>query len=307
MGKIKNQHYVPQFYLRGFSSDGCNLFVFDKFKLKSFKTNIKNVACEKGFYDFPIDQSDIHGIDEQIIEKSLGDFENEFAGSLDHLLHQLGKKRRRRSILPVNQKKALALFISIQFLRTRELRSETEEMMEKLDTELLKRSLGKDAEDYSVEINQDWLPIFQAGLMFDPRLLEASVQILTNHIWFVGVNTTDQPFFTSDHPTVKRAHISDPLVSYSGLASKGIEIVFPLSPKYVLVLCERTAFREFEKLENKIVPMNSENVAYYNSLQINQCYRQILSSSENFDLVREIHKLNPDAFSPKRTRIIVGV
>lgn len=54
MPKVKKQHYVPQFYLRNFSNDNKQIFVFDKFDKKIFSANIKNVGCQRYFYNTPL-------------------------------------------------------------------------------------------------------------------------------------------------------------------------------------------------------------------------------------------------------------
>ena len=41
-------HYVPQFYLKGFSGESDYLWAHDRLAKKSFKSNIKNVAQENG-------------------------------------------------------------------------------------------------------------------------------------------------------------------------------------------------------------------------------------------------------------------
>lgn len=306
LSKIKNQHFVPQFYLRGFACENRQIFVFDKFRRKSFKTNIENVACEKYFYDLPNTDDGRDGIDDQVVEKGLSFLESEFSKSLDFLLLQVKRKRRRRDLFSVDHKRNLALFLTIQFLRTREHRNQIMELTEKMGTALLEKFPNEDYGDYHVEVNQDWLPIFQASFMFDPEVLKTFSEALLNHIWFVGVNDTDDPFFTSDHPFVKRAHITDPYKSFSGIASQGIELAFPLCPKFILILCERTAFKDLEKYENRIIPLTTDNITYYNSLQVVRSYRQIFSSNNDFKLVKEMFETHADAFSPDRTRIVVG-
>lgn len=306
MSKIKNQHFVPQFYLRGFASENGQIYTFDKFRGKSFKTNIENVACEKNFYDLPKVDDRRDCIDDQIVEKSLSVLESEFSKSLDFLLLQVRKKRRRRDLFSADHKRNLALFLTIQFLRTREHRNQIMEITEKLGNGLLEKFPDEDYGDYHVEVNQDWLPIFQANFMFDPEVIETFSQALLNHIWFIGVNNTDVPFFTSDHPFVKKEHITDPYMSFSGIASPGIELAFPLCPKFILILCERTAFKKFEKYENRIIPLTTDNVTYYNCLQVVRSYRQIFSSKNDFKLVKGMFETHADAFSPDRTRIVVG-
>ena len=60
--KAKKQHYVPRFYLRGFTSEENQnkLFVYNKEEMVHFYTNIENIAQENLFYD---------PTEEQLIEK----------------------------------------------------------------------------------------------------------------------------------------------------------------------------------------------------------------------------------------------
>lgn len=54
-GIAKNQHYVPQFILKNFSSGKKDqVFVFDKECSKKFRSNVRNIASENGFYNFEI-------------------------------------------------------------------------------------------------------------------------------------------------------------------------------------------------------------------------------------------------------------
>jgi hypothetical protein len=45
----KMQHYVPQFYLRGFASTKDQLFVVDRRNKKAYRTGPRNVAGETHF------------------------------------------------------------------------------------------------------------------------------------------------------------------------------------------------------------------------------------------------------------------
>jgi len=51
MPPTKNQHYVPQFYLKNFSADDKTIWVYDKSSKKSFRTGVANIAAERFFYD----------------------------------------------------------------------------------------------------------------------------------------------------------------------------------------------------------------------------------------------------------------
>ena len=52
----KAQHYVPRFILKSFCiKNTSQVYVFDKKHESVFKTNRRNVAVEKGFYNLEID------------------------------------------------------------------------------------------------------------------------------------------------------------------------------------------------------------------------------------------------------------
>jgi hypothetical protein len=53
MNKVKNQHYVSQFYLKQWTNNKKQLFVYDKKQKKSFTSNVNVVASSRFFYDLP--------------------------------------------------------------------------------------------------------------------------------------------------------------------------------------------------------------------------------------------------------------
>jgi hypothetical protein len=55
MTDAKKQHYVPQFYLRGFANQSEQIHVFDKFTQKSSPAKVNNVAASNYFYDLSED------------------------------------------------------------------------------------------------------------------------------------------------------------------------------------------------------------------------------------------------------------
>ena len=47
---VKNEHYIPKFYLERFSKNG-KIFVYDLINDKIFPTNIRKVGSKNYFYD----------------------------------------------------------------------------------------------------------------------------------------------------------------------------------------------------------------------------------------------------------------
>jgi hypothetical protein len=74
----RKHHFVPQFYLRGFTGDNDQLFVVDRPSEKTFRTSPKNVAAERDF-----NRVDVEGLAPDAIEKALADFEGKVAPALE--------------------------------------------------------------------------------------------------------------------------------------------------------------------------------------------------------------------------------
>ena len=49
--KVKNQHYVPRFYLKYFTFNKNQIWVYDKSNRRKYISSLENVACENYFYD----------------------------------------------------------------------------------------------------------------------------------------------------------------------------------------------------------------------------------------------------------------
>jgi hypothetical protein len=49
-------HYVPRYYLKGFSLEGKRIWAFDKEEKRAFATQVKSIANETGFYSSTVEQ-----------------------------------------------------------------------------------------------------------------------------------------------------------------------------------------------------------------------------------------------------------
>lgn len=311
MSKVKKQHYVPQFYLKRFTHNGELLFVYDKFAKTARQSNVRDVAEERYFYD------------SQLTEKGLGVIERDFSiaisrtlkntepqSALHKILNILSLKRGR--VISRRQKRFLSFFITIQMFRTREYRNTLVETLEKggqaIINMLAKMKFPEVPPNLYPQVKYDKkkASLLHTQTLFDPKFLTLITQILNHHIWMVGINETAQPLFTSDHPVVKRAHIKHPFLSFNGVGSEGIEIAFPLSSKHILLMFERTYFKEHERMDCKQISLTDDNMTYYNSLQVFQSYRQIYCPTDSFALVEQICREQPDVCSPDRDRVQVS-
>ena len=307
--EVKNQHYVPRLYLRYFTNTEDRLFAYDKVTGRRFKATVEGIANVAFFYDLPLDTrvKTSTGNRNQIVEKTLAVIEGDFAEALRALHKEIASGK----ITGVT-KQRLVPFLALQLMRTRETRTEMVELHESMLRVISEveaenaRILGQKIRLVPGRIANEDQPVIHAQAMFDPAMVGAICEALTNHIWMIGYNRTSRPLYTSDHPIAKHSHSFHPFMSMSGVNSPGIEIVFPLSSTYVLSMVHRKSFLGIEKDENQVYELIEENVIFFNDLQVSSSYRQIYCVEDDFDLAEEICQQRTYLRNPKRARIQVN-
>jgi len=296
VARAKKQHYVSQSYLKRFTDDNERLWVFDKSIKQSFRTHVKNVASETGFYDITQETAD-EDADRQFVEKTLSKIESVFPTVIDDLLRSIDEEQS----LDPNWKEAIAIMLYIQLFRTREARELLIGMAESTDQSLqdliAKAKIPESSKvEFPVQFDREKAPLEQAHLMFNRELLDETVQLLNNeYAWTVGVNHMKQPLYTSDNPVVKDGDPEN-LPFFS-------EIAFPLTPKHILILGYKTVLRDSANLDCRVVPLNIKNVTFYNSLQVFQCYRHIYCPRKTFSFARQICNKYPEWCRRDRPRM----
>jgi Protein of unknown function (DUF4238) len=302
MQRVKNEHYVPQCCLRRHTRDGKTIFVFDKPKRKAFPRNIDEVASEAGFYDLAPEFAK----DFQVVEKWLCKIEGEATSAIDHLIDDLdnihGFNHKDHALRAM-----IAMFLAIQHSRTALARQTQTQRRELIAEELKARGIEVPAELLNVPDKR--IRFEHCRLILDRRYIKKCAEVLFNHIWLIGQNETSQPLYISDAPITFYPH-GEPANPFSGVGfmTKGVEIDFPLSPKYALMLCERSHFAQLHaRFEGCITRLNEENVKFHNGLQVWSSRRQVFCIENKFDQVRAYEDKQPDFFDEHRPRVeIIG-
>jgi len=337
VSKVINQHFVPRSYLKYFANKRGKEYetnVYDKETEKSFPCNIKGVASSRYFYDFPTKDEikrdleekgeieaissleQLENIEIQAVEKFFSELEGDFKSKLDNIRARYAMSPEpfeQNEVITKVEKVALATNLAYQFTRTRDIRENFNEMSDKFLQHVVDRMVNEkfpELEPGAVKVVRDekYDGLNHAAFLFNKEFSEFPM-ILLNHIWTIGVNETDIPFYTSDNPVVKYGHKEDKFFSNAGIASPGIEIAFPISEKLLLILREKSYFGvEAQVLYgNKFISMEVENVEFYNWLQVTQSNRQIYSSNPNFELINKMRKENPDSLKRNsKIEVIAG-
>jgi hypothetical protein len=159
-----------------------------------------------------------------------------------------------------------------------------------------------DMPEINVKIPKERLAFEHAMMMFRPDYLHRAARAVVGKMWLVGRNDSPDPFFTSDDPFVLHAHVQT-IFGGAGLESPGVEIQFPLTPKYVLILVDRGHFMPLVgNQDGKVIPVTTETADFCKCLQIWSSRRQIYCSEDKFDYVRNYGEENPEIYDIERSR-----
>lgn len=264
MPAFKNQHFVPQCYLRPFGNkDQEKAKSINLFNLKSHKliknAPIKNQCSHDYFYG-----KDLH------IEKILHKFEGSYS--------ELCKKILSNSTYQIdkNDKKCLLNFWHVQYIRTELYVKEALLSFEQIvhDNEL------QNLIDKSVLNKEQTTKIIMQNIDLADLFLNDLNCILIR-------NNTSVPFITSDNPAIltNRYHVKKDLFKYFsfGLNSSGVILILPLSPEVCFFAYDKNIYTTPHK--NKILNLKkAKDAELLNQFQISNCnYNLYLNNIFHFE------------------------
>jgi hypothetical protein len=277
MGAYDRHHFVPQFYLRRFALDekqrriGMYIISSDEFVSSS---SIRDQA----------QQFKLYGSDQT--EKVLSELEGDVSVIIGRMIEWLEVPKFHSK-----EHFGLILYILIQHHRTPtagdELKESTELMVKKIAE--CDPTLAPHANFIGVE----WPDVTRESL----RLAVLSHHLMMDLRYKLLVNRTGVPFITSDHPVVfynQFAERKRKPGSATGTASKGLQVIFPLSPACCLLLYDYAVYKVGGRSTSSVqIPATADDVSALNLLQVmnagnhlffssavsEQCVRRIASSA----------------------------
>ena len=333
----KSQHYVPKFYLKNFSGGNNKIHVFSKENNKKFCANISKIATENYFYKIPDMSQKTKELElteeqkKQEIEKLLSSIDSKSSKALLKFLQNIKSCKLKTFSIENNKSMSLGLleidrslrynlsvFFVLQNFRTKEHRelirefytkhltkfyqfmTEHSDEMKKSNDEL--KEMGIDPKNLKVVPKDEAINLFHLQSLLDKKHISGLSNILFNRKWAIGINNTNIPFFTSDHPLIK--HNYKNTVYGGGYCSD--EIIIPLTPKYVLIMVSPIFWKDITLLNNKnymVQELKKENVIFYNHLQTRESYNYVFSNTNEFYMMQKYLKRNPEAKNPFRSRV----
>ncbi len=308
-----NQHTVPRFLLRGFTSDKKHrIWVYDKHTGTKFRTNIKNAAAERGFYDLSSETAQVS------LESGLEHIETRTAP----LLQELTTRKSLASIKD-DSRLVLALFVAVLFVRTREHRLRAEHLGQLFRERL--REMGASEEQleaFTVTPDESKVAGLRAVLLQVPQF----VPHLLSKVWALFEAPPRRPTYISDNPVTLHNELDHEPYGNIGLAVRGIQIYVPLSSRLTLALwCPSVAEPFLQAAKNirladqvspgfadrtlrnpqfarpfcegletgRAIRVVEEHVTMMNSLQVMYSSRFVYCEMDDFSLVEQMLRDKP--------------
>lgn len=294
----RNHHYVPQCYLRGFTTAGqrqSKLTVLDASTGKKFDTLPRNVAAKRDFNTI-----EIPGVDPLAIENAISTFESEVAPALKRI-------DAKCDISSPDDFLPLMNLISLMATHHPRVRS----ILDNFEQDIIKKTLqlvtqNKDQandllqqvggsqlsdEDFSLVrtlIDEDKINIDIANdhhIESEFLMQDTILPFLVKRRWHTITSVTDTGFITSDHPvglfwSDDRRDASP----YSpGFGLEQTTVIFPVSRKVLIV----------GKFEDDDYPLATHGIreAHFNSITASNCLNQVYSANDQFHFLTKSYQL----------------
>lgn len=272
MNKRKNQHYVPQFYLKNFSNNGdrktINLFN-PKNELYVCGTLIKNQSSKNYFYG-----------KNGNIEEGLSRIENILAPKIAELTFS--------NYLPkIYSDDHLAILI---FMILNDLRNPTKieqiKNFPKLANERIKGFGNGKSEIFVPEILND------LAIEISFSTYEEILKLCLDLDFKLLINNTENPFLTCDYPSIKyNQFLENKNIqgSITGYAIKGLQLFLPLNSKKCIFFYDSTIYKVGNKKE-KFIEISKNEVEQINILQMLNCWENVyFNQNANESYIRKIY------------------
>lgn len=287
MSDPKLHHYVPRFYLKRFVDDTKRFWVFDKITKRTFQTNPYGVAAETYFYRVP----ELVGTEQDplFIERQFSELEAAIAQITEQWLLALQAMQPMEKLdISDEARWQIALYISLQFLRTAEQRD-------------ILSLYAEEHGSYQVGVSPDEKINLHATLLCGEGLVNDIADRIYGSIWIFARNTTERPFFTSDNPVCIKTPDNKMWLKAPGILSIGTYVVFPLSPSIILYCKERAHWQKVEAFDCTLSPVvfSTDMVDHENSGQVFMASRFVISPKDDFDFAREfVESIGTDMYPP---------
>ena len=309
----KKQHYVPQCYLEQWAIENTHqINVYDKAKKENRQNNITDVASENYFYDIDFNKAfsgdekkttnysseELNELShEQFIENFFADtIENELSMFLNFFKRKAEIFNKKKHFISNFLRKRFSKQLAYQHIRTKSTRTTIDGMSDCLQQVLVAMNASEN-NIKAFQTTKDSTKLIHGQMITNKAEIKKLSQTFNNYIWILAINKTNKEFYTTDKPITTRPHVTHQFMSMSGLASKGVEVFYPISPQIMLIMFEREYHKDIRNLDRHyFVIDNVKDVDSYNALSAIFSTRFVFSKSGDFDIINELLKADNTIF-----------
>jgi hypothetical protein len=231
----KRQHYVPQFYLKYFTTnEDEKLYVLDKEFNKIFHKNIQEI-CEQNYYYSFYEQDEYNFF----VEEQLGKKENEFSNALRKLIDSIEgfyyTKTRPLNKLTHNDKKIILEFILYQIIRVPKY---INELFSMVIPQFKQFNLEDGIVQTEKQIKNDIKRYTFPNLFYKIEKM-TTILFQKNWMFFIISKNLNTSFISSDNPVIiSNSDLHSPI--RGALIDPMTEISIPISKNIALALKQKT-------------------------------------------------------------------
>lgn len=288
MSTPKLHHYVPRFYLKYFTDNKDQFWVWNKENKKTFKSSPYGVAAENYFYRIPefIDTE----TNPLVLEFDLSKLESDASKIIDNWIDKLDCIQLMEKLtITKEERKIISFFISMQFFRTAEQRK-------------ILTAFSKTTGVYKSDIDKDEEINLHSYFLYREGIVDEMTAWIDKSIWIFARNTSDIPIWTSDNPVCFKTKDNYMWLKGPGIMSEGSYIVYPLTPQYILYCKESSYWDSLKALNNSLSPveLTSEMVEHENAGQVFSATRFVISTDNEFTFANEfVETIGTDIYKRK--------
>jgi Protein of unknown function (DUF4238) len=295
---IRQQHVVPQFYLKAWCRSNGQLWALEKKSGHNFSTHPRNVAGQRDAYDTWLTKDPNNPESFQYFEKEFGAIEGDYKPVFDAVI--ASARRLSGPILlpnialsvPGEYIESLAYFAAVQMMRDMRFR-------ERLRTNWnywLKLAWGAtapilfdndDEDDVSFEkMDEDYLKHFQMEFLSTRAKKFSSV--LKEKVAVVGFHPGPPEILTSDSPVWTSGYVIDPSIMWDGIDSPSSITCYPLAPDVALIFFDRNFYQNEHQNDRRVRTMSRQEVMTFNQHQVLQAHQRVFSRDGDFAFARQV-------------------
>lgn len=293
MSDTVNHHFIPQFYLRGFSDAAdkrkAQVFVFDQSTRKSFRTLVRNIGARRNFF-----RIEAEGFDPNHVEDGMAEIEGEIAPRLAEVIET-------KSFPSDDHFTSVMLLMGNVAVRNPRFRAMLEDLHIKIASGMMRMSLhDKDRYEDSIhQAREDGVPIcgdlryedmkafidsgnykiaidqtYLIGLELDA--VPTVVQQLARRSWAFASAPAGSTFTTCDDPVVLAWADGKDRPYSPGFGLEGTIAMFPISPELALI--------GLSTKQQPNLSFRRDQVAEMNTNMAKNATKQLYSKDGEFEL-----------------------